>query len=73
MVIIEQDFLEITKALDVEAFWAENDQCWGRHKNKPRCALEFSPDDHWLFEFLDVESTLRYFRDKAYRDELHHP
>jgi uroporphyrinogen decarboxylase len=71
MAIIEQEFLDLTTALDVEAFWAENDQCWGRGINKPRCALEFSPDDHWLFEFLDVESTLRYYRDKAYRDELH--
>jgi len=72
MAIIEQEFMELTPGLDVEAFWAENDQCWGKTTDKPRCALEFSPDDHWLFEFLDVESTLLYYKDKAYRDELHH-
>jgi uroporphyrinogen decarboxylase len=38
---------------------------------KPRCGLLFSPDDHWLFEFLEVDSTVRYYHDKAYRDSLH--
>ena len=37
---------------------------------KPRCSLSFSPDDHWLFEFMEVPSTLRYYQDKAYRDQL---
>ena len=38
---------------------------------KPRCAAAFSPDDHWLFEFLQVPTTVRYYHDKAYRDDLH--
>jgi uroporphyrinogen decarboxylase len=33
--------------------------------------VSFSPDDHWIFEFVKVPSTLRYYQDKAYRDELH--
>jgi len=33
--------------------------------------MSFSPDDHWLFGFLDVSSTLRYYSDKRYRDGLH--
>jgi uroporphyrinogen decarboxylase len=33
--------------------------------------VSFSPDDHWLFEFMQVPSTLRYYQDKAYRDGLH--
>jgi len=32
--------------------------------------VSFSPDDHWLFEFMGVPSMLRYYNDKAYRDQL---
>jgi len=71
MAIIEQEFLELTHELDVEEFWKENALCNDFTTDKPRCALSFSPDDHWLFEFLSVPSTLRYYQDKAYRDELH--
>jgi uroporphyrinogen decarboxylase len=71
MPIIEPEFMALTKALDVQAFWEENEQCWGLTRDKPRCALLFSPDDHWLFEFMAVPSTLRYYQDKAYRDDLH--
>jgi uroporphyrinogen decarboxylase len=71
MPIIEPDFLELTTDLDVDAFWEENEQCWDLTPEKPRCPLKFAPDDHWLFEFLYVESTLRYYRDKPYRDALH--
>ena len=31
----------------------------------------FSPDDHWIFEFVAVPSTVRYCFDKPYRDDLH--
>jgi uroporphyrinogen decarboxylase len=72
MPIFDPEFLELTAGLDIQAFWAENDQCVALSPNKPRCALSFSPDDHWLFEFLGVESTLRYYADKPYRDSLHH-
>ncbi|MBN1582904.1 MAG: uroporphyrinogen III decarboxylase [Anaerolineae bacterium] len=71
MAIIEQEFMALTKDLDVEAFWQENALCHAFTTDKPRCALAFSPDDHWIFEFMDVPSTLRYYQDKAYRDALH--
>jgi len=71
MPISEPEFMELTADLDVEAFWAENAACEAFTTHKPRCALSFSPDDHWLFEFMQVPSTLRYYQDKAYRDELH--
>ena len=71
MPIIENDFMELTKSLDVEAFWAENEQGDALTPRKPRCAVSFSPDDHWLFEFMNVPSTVRYYQDKAYRDGLH--
>jgi uroporphyrinogen-III decarboxylase len=71
MPVIEPEFMDLTAGLDVEAFWAENEQCRDLTPAKPRCPLDFSPDDHWLFEFLDVTSTLRYYQDKAHRDDLH--
>ncbi len=71
MPIIENEFVELTAQLDPPAFWAENDACFEFTPRKPRCALSFSPDDHWLFEFMQVPSTLRYYADKPYRDQLH--
>ena len=71
MAIIEREFMERTQDLDVEAFWQENAQCRAFTTDKPRCALSFSPDDHWIFEFVDVPSTVRYYKDKAYRNGLH--
>ena len=72
MSIIEPEFLELTKNLDVTSFWEENERCQEFTTDKPRCAASFSPDDHWIFEFMAVPSTLRYYQDKPCRDELHH-
>ena len=72
MPIIEPEFMEMTVQLDLQSFWDENQFCEGFTTQKPRCAAFFSPDDHWLFEFMEVPSTLRYFHDKVYRDDLHH-
>jgi uroporphyrinogen decarboxylase len=69
--IVEQEFMDRTQDLDVEAFWEENALCQAFTTGKPRCALSFSPDDHWIFEFMNVPSTLRYYRDVAHRNELH--
>lgn len=71
MPIVEPEFMELTRDLDVEAFWAENELCHAFTTNKPRCAASFSPDDHWIFEFMQVPSTIRYYQDKTYRDALH--
>lgn len=72
MALIEPEFMQLTRDLDLEAFWAENRQCGGVGEDKPRCALAgVGSDDHWLFEFLGVTDTLRYYRDKAFRDGLH--
>ena len=71
MPIVEQEFMDRTRDLDVEAFWEENALCQAFTTDKPRCSLSFSPDDHWVFEFMDVPSTLRYYQDRAYRNELH--
>jgi len=71
LALIEQEFLELTQHLDVAAFWVENDQCHSFTMAKPRCSASFSPDDHWIFEFMQVPSTVRYYQDKAYRDALH--
>lgn len=71
MAIIEQEFLALTQKLDVAAFWVENEACQPFTTRKPRCSASFSPDDHWIFEFMQVPSTLRYYQDKVYRDDLH--
>jgi uroporphyrinogen decarboxylase len=71
MAIIEAEFLELTNNLDITHFWDENEQCQAFTLQKPRCAVSFAPDDHWIFEFMQVPSTLRYYQDKAYRDALH--
>lgn len=71
LAIIEQAFMDLTHGLDVEAFWEENTHCHAFTTAKPRCSLSFSPDDHWIFEFAHVPSTLRYYHDKPYRDALH--
>jgi len=71
MPIIESEFMELTAGLDAQAFWIENAACEDFATRKPRCALSFSPDDHWLFEFMRAPSTLRYYQDKPYRDQLH--
>jgi uroporphyrinogen decarboxylase len=69
--IVEPAFMELTADLDPQAFWEENAICDGFTTQKPRCALHFSPDDHWVFEFMQIPSSLRYYQDKSYRDELH--
>lgn len=71
MPLNEREFIELTRALDVEAFWDENARCEVFTTQKPRCPVSFSPDDHWLFEFLPIPSTKRFYEDKAYRDALH--
>jgi uroporphyrinogen decarboxylase len=71
MAIIEPEFLEITAGLDTQAFWDENRVCLGYTTQKPRCAVHLPLDDHWIFEFMQVPSTLRYYQDKRYRDQLH--
>ena len=67
----EPEFMALTASLDPDAFWEENARCTVFTTDKPRCALSFSPDDHWIFEAVPVPSTLRYYRDKAYRDTVH--
>ncbi len=72
MPIIEPEFMALTTDLDVAAFWAENAECEAFTTDKPRAALSLPLDDHWLFGFMQVPSTLRYYQDKQYRDRLHH-
>lgn len=71
MAIIEAEFLELTRGFDAEAFWQENALCTEPTTSKPRCSASLPVDDHWLFEFMAVPSTLRYYREKSYRDALH--
>ena len=65
------DALELTRDLDPDQFWEENPSCQAFTRDKPRCSLSFSPDDHWLIGFFQIPSTRRYYFDKPYRDQLH--
>jgi len=69
--ILEPEFMELTAKLDVQAWWEENDRCQVLTTDKPRCAAAFSPDDHWIFEFMAIPSTLRYYFAAEYRNALH--
>jgi uroporphyrinogen decarboxylase len=58
--------------LDVKQFWKENAVCLDRFDtNKPRIALDFWLDDHFLIESMNPPSTIRYYEDFRYRMGLH--
>jgi len=71
MPIIVSEIMELTAGLDVAAWWEENEACAAVTTDKLRCSASFSPDDHWIFEFMAVPSTLRYYHDADYRNALH--
>ncbi|MCW5942591.1 MAG: hypothetical protein KIS66_10190 [Fimbriimonadaceae bacterium] len=55
--------------MDFARFLAENEVCLARpfRTDKPRAGLTLGFDEHWLFEELALESTVRYYRDPGYR------
>jgi len=59
--------------MDWTAFWEENQRCLdaGMTRAKPRCALQLPVDDHWLLEEMAVPSTVRYYQDENYLQEVH--
>lgn len=58
--------------MDVKAFWAENERCFGRFdRHKPRVPISFWLDDHFLLEAMKLPSTIRYYRDEPYRLSVH--
>lgn len=57
--------------LDYQKFWEENKACFEPFTtNKPRVPVKLPFDDHFLLEDMQVESTLRYFKDREYRLEM---
>lgn len=68
---VDPEFDELTRDLDVNKFWEENQLCLDLSPASLRSPLAFTPDDHWLFGFWDIHDTKRYYFDKAWRDELH--
>lgn len=57
--------------LDVKAFWEENSKCFGRFSTaKPRVPISFWLDDHFLLEYMQLPSTLKYYKDNEYRKEI---
>ena len=71
MPIIEPELMQLTRDLELDGFWEENEACRKFTRDKPRCAVSFAPDDHWIFGFESVPSTLRYYQDTTYRNDLH--
>ncbi|MEN2984656.1 MAG: uroporphyrinogen decarboxylase family protein [Dictyoglomaceae bacterium] len=62
--------IELDK-FDVQKFWEENDYCLQNFDKKTRIPIFYWLDDHFLFEFLNVESTVKYYNDYEYRLKLH--
>ena len=57
--------------LDYKKFWEENEKCFQPFTtNKPRVPIKLPFDDHFLLEDMQVESTLRYFKEREYRLEM---
>lgn len=56
---------------DVKEFWRENETCLEPFSvNKPRVPISFWLDDHFLMEEMSLPSTVRYFSDFGYRQEM---
>ena len=72
MPIIEPEFMELTEELDLPRPSGPRTSAVSSSPRTNRAARPPSaPDDHWIFEFMQVPSTVRYYHDKAYRDDLH--
>jgi hypothetical protein len=72
MSLLQPEFLDLCRGFDIDAFWEENRRCAAPGPGRVRChAKGVGPDDHWMFEFLGGVQTVRYYHDKAYRDDLH--
>lgn len=57
--------------LDYKKFWEENEKCFEPFTTrKPRVPVKLPFDDHFLFEEMKVESTIRYYHDREYRLEM---
>ena len=69
MPIIEQEFMELTKDLDVAAF-GKKTPCQDSQRTTAR-ALSFSPDDHWIFEVHGCAFDAAVLPRHAYRNALH--
>ena len=58
--------------LDLEKFWEENERCFKHFStDKPRVPVSYWLDDHFLFEAVELSSTLKYYQDREYRLQVH--
>ncbi len=59
--------------MDFATFWRENWESLQKpfSTNKPRVPVSLSMDDHWLFGEMGIPSTVRYYHDLDYREEVH--
>ncbi len=57
--------------LDVKKFWEVNAQCFKPFStDKPRVPISFWLDDHFVLEYMNLPSTIRYYNDPDYRNEI---
>ncbi len=57
--------------LDVKKFWEENEKCLLPFSiQKPRVPMLFWLDDHFVLEEMKIPSTLRYYNDSKYREDI---
>jgi uroporphyrinogen decarboxylase len=58
--------------LDLQKFWKENDTGFSPFDTtKSRVPVDLPFDDHYLLEFMAVESSMKYYKDRSYRLDLH--
>ena len=58
--------------LDLEKFWQVNEQCMEPFStDKPRVPINYWLDDHYLFEAVEISSTVKYYKDLDYRLKIH--
>lgn len=56
---------------DLKAFWRENEKCFVRFStDKPRAPLLIGFEDHFMINFVPMESTIRYYMDPAYTIDM---
>ena len=60
-------------SFDLKGFWLENQECFTPFStNKPRVGFGLGLEDHFLINFIPMESTITYYTDPAFTIDIHY-